>query len=552
MVLKRGRRQPADVLVHDHGYGPERCYRVDYAEKAGNDRSRGRGQGWGRGGTQWPVRVLLGALTLSVVAASGAAGIERYLNLKYVTPQAPLVQADIRSTDKEAWAEQGRKLPDEAPPVVLTFHDVNVHSDSPYVLTPQAFDTQLTALETAGYQTLSAKQFAAYMKGGRVPRRSVLLTFDDGTDGLWKYADRILAKHKMHGTVSLITGSMDKHRPYYLTWREIDRMYKSGRWDFQSHTRAMHGREPVDAWGKTGAELANRLWLPEEHRPETQAEYLERVRGDLKGSIDDITGHGMPVPQMFAIPFSAGPGQENLDTSNSQGTQGRQLLNALFPYVLTDHSSIPLTASRRAAAEGTVQRVEVVARTTPDEMLANIAQNVQVAPDVSRPLFDVENWGGRQTRTGFEVFLGRGPSSPRAPRYAKADYRPNSSLDWTDYRASTIIGSLGNGTNQAALGVRTNSKEPVTVVVTQNRAVLLADGYEVASQALDKQSEHSVTIDVRRQGTTVYVDGSVRLSHTSSYESAQLTGGITIRSGINKAGNQWAAFEGLSVSPLQP
>jgi hypothetical protein len=444
--------------------------------------------------------------------------------------------------------KQGRELPDRAPPVVLTFHDVNKGSKSPYVLTPKAFDAQLTALEEAGYRTLSAKQFTNYMHGGPVPPRSVLLTFDDGTDGLWKYADRILAKHRMRGTIFLITGSMDKHRPYYLTWREIERMHRSGRWDFESHTRAMHSVKPVDATGNTGAPLVNRLWLKAEGRRETPAEYRARVLHDLVGSNEDIVRHGMPTPSMFAIPFSDGPGQQDADSTDSQA---RHVLKQLFPFVMTDHSSTPLTASRRSASEGLVQRVEVYARTTPDQMLEKVRQNVQVAADAPRPLSEPENWGGSQTRTGFGVFLGRAPSSSPTPRYAKADYRSNSSVDWTDYKATAVLGSLGDGTNQAALGVRTNSKEPMTVVITRSRATLLANGYKVASRPLDPKSDHTVTVAVGRNTTTAYIDGHVELSHTSNRPSDQLSGGITIRSGINKVGNQWPVFKALDISPFK-
>ncbi|MFB7243804.1 polysaccharide deacetylase family protein [Streptomyces populi] len=548
MAPKLKRREPVGVLVHDHGHGPEPCSRGDYGEKAGHDRSRGRGHGWGRGWTQWPVRVLLGALTLSVVVTSGAVGIERYLSRKYMTPQAPLAQARISMSDQISWARRGETLPDHAPPVVLTFHDVNKNSKSPYVLTPKAFDAQLTALEQAGYRTLSAKQFTDYMNGGPVPRRSVLLTFDDGTDGLWKYADRIMAKHRMRGTIFTITGSMDKHRPYYLTWREIERMHRSGRWDFQSHTRAMHSMKQLDATGNTGAPMVNRLWLKDEGRRENTAEYRTRVLHDLAGSVKDIAGHGMPAPSMFAIPFSDGEGQPDAD---SQDSQGMHLLKQLFSFVMTDHSSVPLTASRRSAAAGLVQRVEILARTTPGQMLDDVGQKVQVPPNARRPLFETENWGGRQTRTSFDVFLGKAPSSPLTPRYAKADYRPDSSVDWTDYSTTALIGSLGNGTNQAALGVRTNSKEPMTVVLTRSRATLLADGYEVASQPLDPKSSHTVTVKVGRDTTTAHVDGQVELSHVSSRPSDQLTGGVTIRSGINKAGNQWPVFKSLDISPLK-
>ncbi|MGW1070328.1 polysaccharide deacetylase family protein [Streptomyces aureus] len=548
MVWMRQRREPVAVVVHDHGHGPEPCSRGHYTQETAHDRRRGRGQGWGRGWTQWPVRVLLGALTLSVVVTSGAVGIERYLGRKYMTPQAPLTRSSMSISDQISWTRRGENLPEYAPPVVLTFHDVNKKSTSPYAITPGAFDAHLTALENAGYRTLTAKQFTAYMNGGPTPRRSVLLTFDDGTDGLWKYADRILAKHKMNGTIFLITGSMDKHRPYYLTWREIQRMHKSGRWDFQSHTRAMHSVKPVDVTGTTGAPLVNRLWLEDKGRRETTAEYRARVLHDLAGSVKDIVGHGMPTPTMFAVPFSDGPGQQDAD---SQDSLARHLLKEMFPLVMTDHSSVPLTASRRSAAAGLVQRVEVYAETTPAQMLDNVRPDVQVPANAHRPLYERENWGGRQTRTSFDVFLGKAPKSANIPRYAKADYRPGSSVDWTNYSATALIGSLGNGTNQAALGVRTNSKEPVTVVVTRNRATLLANGYKVASRPLDAKSDHTVTVKVGRDTTTAYVDGQVKLTHQSNQPAGRLSGGVTIRSGINKDGNQWPVFKSLDISPLE-
>lgn len=91
----------------------------------------------------------------------------------------------------------------------------------------------------------------------------------------------------------------------------------------------------------------------------------------------------------------------------------------------------------------------------------------------------------------------------------------------------------------------------MTVVITRNRATLLANGYKVASQPLDPKSEHTVTVRVGRDTTTAYIDGQVKLSHVSNRPSAQLSGGITIRSGINKAGNQWPVFRSLDIAPLE-
>ena len=133
-----------------------------------------------------------------------------------------------------------------------------------------------------------------------------MITFDDGTHGLWTHADKILERHGMHGVAFLITGNVGAKRPYYLSWQEIDRMAASGRWDFQSHTRKMHARMPIDAAGAVASEMVHRRWLFESNRAETLGEFELKIREDLRGSVQDIVGHGLPRPRLFAFPFSEG------------------------------------------------------------------------------------------------------------------------------------------------------------------------------------------------------------------------------------------------------
>ena len=58
---------------------------------------------------------------------------------------------------------------------------------------------------------------------------------------------------------------------------EIDRMARSGRWDFQSHTRKMHARMPIDARGDLASELSHRRWLSESNRLETLSEFEFKI-----------------------------------------------------------------------------------------------------------------------------------------------------------------------------------------------------------------------------------------------------------------------------------
>ena len=235
-----------------------------------------------------------------------------------VTEQHPTPAAVLPPDQLAAATAAGAGLPSRTPPVVLCYHDVRpigptekypdprTNPGYQFVVTPEAFEAQLSALQAAGYTSITSDQYLDYLGGGAVPERSVIITFDDGTHGLWTYADKILERHGMHGVAFLITGNVGTKRPYYLSWQEIDRMAASGRWDFQSHTRKMHARLPVDAGGAVASEIVHRRWLFETNRAETLGEFELKIRADLRGSVQDIVNHRLPRPKLFAFPFSEG------------------------------------------------------------------------------------------------------------------------------------------------------------------------------------------------------------------------------------------------------
>ena len=277
------------------------------------------------------------------------------------TPAAHVAPAGVASAGLPAGASA---------PVVLAYHNIASESPSKYSITPEAFEAQMAALAAAGYRSITADEFLDYVDGRPVPRRSVLITFDDGTDGLWTYADEILERHGFTGVSFIITGFVGTRRPYYLTWPQITAMRDSGRWDFGSHTRDLHRRVPIDATGTTGAALSRRRWLPEQDRTETAAEHVERVRGDLIGSIDDMTAHGLPRPQLFAYPFS-----EGVSTDSAAGDTAHEasaVVHSLFRVSMVNNAP-GLTASRRQARRGMVDRLELTDTDTPQTLLAKLA-----------------------------------------------------------------------------------------------------------------------------------------------------------------------------------
>jgi hypothetical protein len=137
---------------------------------------------------------------------------------------------------------------------VFTFHGV----------VPEWFEEQCSYLVENGYRTLSADEFLKTLTRRRaVPRKSVLLTFDDGLKHVWTIIYPLLKKYGLKAVCFLIPGCIpDDNRCVRLTlddywsgratletlitlgrgadalarWNEIKIMHESGVIDFESHT----------------------------------------------------------------------------------------------------------------------------------------------------------------------------------------------------------------------------------------------------------------------------------------------------------------------------
>ncbi|MHA5019179.1 polysaccharide deacetylase family protein [Streptomyces sp. SD35] len=501
--------------------------------------------------THWWVRSGLILLAVGVLLVPFYAAAQYYLDQKYMSKQNDPPVTHVAAGTAVAAERSVKGLPASTAPVVLTYHDINTDDPSEYVVTPAAFDAQMAALEKAGYRSLTSEEYVNYLKGGPAPPRSVFLTFDDGPNGLWVNADRIMARHHMHGTVFLITSRVDD-RPYYLSWREIGKMAGSGRWDFQAHTHDLHRRKPVDAAGHVGSALSHRLWLHDLRRLETRAEYRERVTTDITKNIRAFEHHGLPRPELFAYPFSEATERGNLPA-------GLTLQDLLFEHYTANMSNKPpnpleplAATSRRAAAERTMQRLEVLKSTTPDGLLSEIAQWTQTPPVASAPLTEPTAWTRNDDtdQQGMDVFTER-RFPDRNQRYAAAEYRALGSVDWTDYRVDATVTGLSEGANRAAVAVRSRNEGMVVLTVGQGAVTMEHRGRQVAMRELVPDTSHTLSVGVRGATTTVRVDGGTELSWTAKgIPATELTGGLGIRVGSSRPGVPPPAFSDLHLSPL--
>ncbi len=144
---------------------------------------------------------------------------------------------------------------DEAPArrvPVLMYHRIGVAENAweqKYCVAPERFRDHMRAIAGQGFRPCGLGSFLAWLDGSTaLPRRSILLTFDDGFLGVHEHAFPVLRELGWPFTVFLVSGLLGKTDVWtagmnpagrthpLLGEREIAEMRRAGV-SFQSHTR---------------------------------------------------------------------------------------------------------------------------------------------------------------------------------------------------------------------------------------------------------------------------------------------------------------------------
>lgn len=169
--------------------------------------------------------------------------------------------------------------------VVLAYHRLGAPA-SKMTVTAERFEAQLEWLLAQHYQVLRLSDMQAFLAGKQaVPRKAVVLTFDDGYESVYRLAFPLLKKHSLPATVFVYTdfiGARDA-----LSWAQIQEMQRSGLVDIQAHS-------------KTHANLVERS------AGEGDAAYRQRLDTELRQARSVIERNLAPLPvkvRQFAFPY---------------------------------------------------------------------------------------------------------------------------------------------------------------------------------------------------------------------------------------------------------
>jgi peptidoglycan/xylan/chitin deacetylase (PgdA/CDA1 family) len=165
---------------------------------------------------------------------------------------------------------------------ILCYHRLGT-SPARMIVTRDSFAAQLEYLANNGYTVVRLSQVLDFLQGtGRLPKKAVVITFDDGSASVYQYAYPLLRKHNFPATVFLYTdviGGRDS-----LAWPQIREMQQSGLVDFQSHS-------------KTHSNLTIRL------ENESEQQYRVRLDNEIRGARDLIQRNLQNSVTHYAFPY---------------------------------------------------------------------------------------------------------------------------------------------------------------------------------------------------------------------------------------------------------
>lgn len=119
---------------------------------------------------------------------------------------------------------------------ILCYHRVGP-GNSRMTVSNARFAQQLEWLAGNGYTVIEMRRLAGFLEGRQaLPPRSVVISFDDGYDSVYRHAFPLLKKHRMPATLFLYTDFVGTGGNA-LSWAQVQEMRDSGLVDVQAHSK---------------------------------------------------------------------------------------------------------------------------------------------------------------------------------------------------------------------------------------------------------------------------------------------------------------------------
>jgi peptidoglycan/xylan/chitin deacetylase (PgdA/CDA1 family) len=134
--------------------------------------------------------------------------------------------------------------------VILMYHSIQTSKD-PHAVDPLNFQRQIEYLRK-NYDIVSLKEIVDYAaKRKKIHKRSVAITFDDGSQDIYETVFPYFSKNNLPATVFVTTGFIDKEWPWgdnstkILTWQQIKEISDNA-FEIGAHTVTHPNLQKID------------------------------------------------------------------------------------------------------------------------------------------------------------------------------------------------------------------------------------------------------------------------------------------------------------------
>lgn len=226
---------------------------------------------------------------------------------------------------------------------VLLYHGITV-SERQDTVPVKIFRDQMLALKKEGYHSITMEQLLDFLNGEEgLPEKPILITFDDARTDSFRYADPILEEVGFQATMFVPVADVATHGVFTEAWSTLREISKTGRWDMQCHgTEAQHYMR-VNKIGHMGRFMANKKWIVEGNRLETNEEFSTRIGQDLK-TCKETMERELPSSDVFAFayPFSD-QGHRSLSNAPDIFSLNDKLAKKKFQLAFHVNNNYPVT-----------------------------------------------------------------------------------------------------------------------------------------------------------------------------------------------------------------
>ena len=182
---------------------------------------------------------------------------------------------------------------------IIMYHQVLKGKSGMYIVTPEQLESDLKMFKAQGFNFVLPSQMIDFVEGkGELPKKPILICFDDGHYNNIYYAYPLLKKYQAKALFNIIgvfsnnssySGSLSNPDYSHMTWSEIRNLNTDECMELGNHSYNMHNYRPRFGISK----------LPEE----TTAQYIKTLTDDIMHMQSKMANQCGVIPTVFAYPF---------------------------------------------------------------------------------------------------------------------------------------------------------------------------------------------------------------------------------------------------------